>query len=161
MVRTYVGDARTPPPPPQANLYQWMNDLHCLRCTRDSTDTRCEQRVEHILQFVEHSYFTPAIPHLYVLYSVYSLIETQRHVCACLVYVSVTYGSGRGQEAAYWADGDELVGVVHHGDEQVEQHDDVDHGEWAEHEEAGKTCKFLDASQFEIVQVYETENGPE
>ncbi len=32
--------------------------------------------------------------------------------------------------------GDELVGMIHHGDQQVQQHDDVDDGEHAEHEEA-------------------------
>ena len=31
--------------------------------------------------------------------------------------------------------GDELVGVVHHGDQQVQQHDDVDQGEASEHDQ--------------------------
>ncbi len=32
--------------------------------------------------------------------------------------------------------GDELVGMIHHGDQEVQQHDDVDDGEHPEHEEA-------------------------
>ena len=34
--------------------------------------------------------------------------------------------------------GDELVGVVHHGDQQVQQHDDVDDRKCTEHQQAPK-----------------------
>ena len=50
--------------------------------------------------------------------------------------------------------------MVHHGDEQVEQHDDVDHREGAEHEQAGEARELLDASQLEVVQIDQTEDGP-
>ena len=50
--------------------------------------------------------------------------------------------------------------MVHHGDEEVEQNDDVDDGEGAEHEEAGETGELLDAGQLEVVQIDEAENGP-
>ena len=40
------------------------------------------------------------------------------------------------KDDTYRTYGDELVGVVHHGDEQVEQDDDVNDGEDTEHQEA-------------------------
>ena len=39
-----------------------------------------------------------------------------------------------------------MVGVVHHGDEQVEKDDDVDHGEAAEHDEGPEAGKLLQRS---------------
>ena len=51
--------------------------------------------------------------------------------------------------------------MVHHGDEKVEQNNDVDDGEGAEHEEAEKPGELFDACQLEVVQVDEAENGPE
>jgi len=51
--------------------------------------------------------------------------------------------------------------MVHHGDEQVEQDDDVDDGERAEHEETGEARKLLDSSQLEVVQVDQAEDCPE
>ena len=59
------------------------------------------------------------------------------------------------------ADADELVAVVHHGDQQVQQHDDVDDGEGAEHDEAPEPGELLDAGQLEVVEVDEAEGGPE
>ena len=59
------------------------------------------------------------------------------------------------------ADGDELVAVVHHGDQEVEQHDDVDDGEAPEHDEAPEPRELLDPGQLEVVQVDETEGCPE
>ena len=50
--------------------------------------------------------------------------------------------------------------MVHHGDEEVEQNDDVDDGEGAEHQESGEPGELLDAGQLEVVQVDEAENGP-
>ena len=64
-------------------------------------------------------------------------------------------------EWTYRADGDELVAVVHHGDQEVEQHDDVDDGEAPEHDETPEPCELLDPSQLEVVQVDETEGCPE
>ena len=51
--------------------------------------------------------------------------------------------------------------MVHHGDQQVEQDDDVDDGEGAEHEEAGEPGELFDAGQLEVVQVDQAENRPE
>ena len=59
------------------------------------------------------------------------------------------------------ADADELVAVVHHGDQQVEQHDDVDDGEGAEHDEAPEPGELLDAGQLKVVQINQTKYGPE
>ena len=50
--------------------------------------------------------------------------------------------------------------MVHHGDEQVEEDDDVDDGEGAEHEETGEASELLDAGQLEVVQVDQAEDGP-
>ena len=61
---------------------------------------------------------------------------------------------------SYRADWDELVWVVHHGNEQVEKDNDVDDGEWAEHEESKEPGELLDASQLEVVQVDQPEDGP-
>ena len=43
--------------------------------------------------------------------------------------------------------------MVHHGDEQVEQHDDVDDRERAEHEQAAEPGELLDAAQLEVIQI--------
>ena len=51
--------------------------------------------------------------------------------------------------------------MVHHGDEQVEQDDDVDDGERAEHDQAPEPRELLDPGQFKVVQVDQTEGGPE
>ena len=59
------------------------------------------------------------------------------------------------------ADADELVAVVHHGDEKVEQHDDVDHGEAAEHDEGPEPGELLDPGQLEVVQVDQAKSRPE
>ena len=54
-----------------------------------------------------------------------------------------------------------LVGVVHHGDEQVEEDDDVDEGVASEHEEAEEPRELLDAGQLEVLEVDEAEHSPE
>ena len=54
-----------------------------------------------------------------------------------------------------------LVRVVHHGDEQVEEDDDVDEGVAAEHEEAEEPRELLDAGQLEVLEVDEAEHSPE
>lgn len=51
--------------------------------------------------------------------------------------------------------------MIHHGDQQVQQDDDVDDGIGAEHEHAPKTGEYLDAIQIEAVQVDESEYCPE
>ena len=57
--------------------------------------------------------------------------------------------------------GDELVTMIHHGNQQVEQHDDVDQGEAPEHDEAPEPGELLDPGQLEVVQVYQAERRPE
>ena len=51
--------------------------------------------------------------------------------------------------------------MVHHGDEQVEQDDDVDDGERAEHDQAPEPRELLDPGELKVVQVDQTERGPE
>lgn len=51
--------------------------------------------------------------------------------------------------------------MVHHGDEQVEQHDDVDDCVGAEHEHAPEPREDLDPLQLERVQVHQSERRPE
>jgi hypothetical protein len=51
--------------------------------------------------------------------------------------------------------------VVHHGDQQVQQHHDVDHRVRAEHQHAPEAGEALDAGQLKVVQVHQAENGPE
>ena len=41
--------------------------------------------------------------------------------------------------------------MVHHGNEQVDQDNDVDRGKSAKHEESKKSGEFFDAGQLEIV----------
>ena len=51
--------------------------------------------------------------------------------------------------------------MVHHRDEQVEQHDDVDDGEAPKHDEAPEPGELLDPRELEVVQVYQAERCPE
>ena len=51
--------------------------------------------------------------------------------------------------------------MVHHGDEEVEEDDDVDEGVAAEHEEAEEAGELLDARQLEVLQVDQPEHRPE
>ena len=50
--------------------------------------------------------------------------------------------------------------MVHHCNEEIEQDNDVNEGETAEHDEAPEPRELLDAAQFKIVQVYETKCCP-
>ena len=50
--------------------------------------------------------------------------------------------------------------MIHHGDEEIKKHDDVDDGEAAEHDETPESREFLDPCQLEVVQVYQTESRP-
>ena len=51
--------------------------------------------------------------------------------------------------------------MVHHGDEKVEEDDDVDEREAAEHDEAPEPGELLDAPQLEVIQINEAEGSPE
>ena len=51
--------------------------------------------------------------------------------------------------------------MVHHGDEEVEQDDDVDDGEGAEHDQAPEPRELLDPRQLKVVEVYQAKSGPE
>ena len=51
--------------------------------------------------------------------------------------------------------------MVHHGDKKVEQDDDVDDREAAEHNQTPKPRELLDSCQLKVVQVYQTESRPE
>ena len=51
----------------------------------------------------------------------------------CFRFFVWPLGGFQACDVTYRADWDELVWMVHHGDEEVEQNDDVDHGEGAEH----------------------------
>lgn len=55
---------------------------------------------------------------------------------------------------------DHVVGVGHHGDQQVEEHNDVDHGVRAEHEHGPEPREGAQTHQLEGVQFNETERGP-
>ena len=51
--------------------------------------------------------------------------------------------------------------MVHHGDEEIEQDNDVNQRKATEHDEAPEPGELLDAGQLEVVQVDQTESGPE
>ena len=51
--------------------------------------------------------------------------------------------------------------MIHHGNQQVEQHNDVDQREASEHDEAPEPSELLDPGQLEVVQVYQAERRPE
>ena len=51
--------------------------------------------------------------------------------------------------------------MIHHGDEKIEEHDDVDDGEAAEHGHAPEPGELLDSRQFEVIQVNQTKACPE
>ena len=51
----------------------------------------------------------------------------------------------------YWAYWDELVRMIHHGNEQIEQNYDVDYRKRTKHQKAEKSCKLFQPCQFKIV----------
>ena len=53
-----------------------------------------------------------------------------------------------------------MIGVIHHGDQEIEKHDDVDDGEAAEHDETPEPSEFLDSCQLKVVQIYQTKSRP-
>ena len=61
---------------------------------------------------------------------------------------------------SYRTNTDELIGMIHHGDEEIKKHDDVDDREASEHDETPESREFFDSCQLEVVQVYQTESRP-
>lgn len=55
----------------------------------------------------------------------------------------------------------DLVRVGHHGNEHVQQYNDVNDGVRAEHEESPEPSETLDASEIERHQIYHAETRPE
>ena len=51
--------------------------------------------------------------------------------------------------------------MIHHRDQEIEEHDDVDDREAAEHDETPEPGKLFDSCQLKVVQVYQTKRGPE
>ena len=51
--------------------------------------------------------------------------------------------------------------MIHHRDQEIEKHDDVDDGEAPEHDEAPEPGELLDTRQLKVVQVYQTKWRPE
>ena len=50
--------------------------------------------------------------------------------------------------------------MVHHGNQEIEQDNDVNEGETAEHDETPKPCKLFDTTQLKVVQVYKSKCCP-
>ena len=74
-----------------------------------------------------------------------------RFCCSCLktvVSASSTYK-------------DDVVGAGHHGDQQVDQHNDDDDRVAAEHEQGPESGELRDSGQLEVLQVDQPEHGPE
>ena len=51
--------------------------------------------------------------------------------------------------------------MVHHGDQEIEKHDDVDDREAAEHDETPEPGELFDSRQLKVIQVYQTKSCPE
>lgn len=54
-----------------------------------------------------------------------------------------------------------LIGVVHHGDEEVEEHNHVDDGVRAEHQHAPEASKDFDPFQLKWIQIDQAKSRPE
>lgn len=50
--------------------------------------------------------------------------------------------------------------MIHHGDEQVQQHHDIDDRICAEHEHAPESGEYFDAVQLKAVQIHQSEYRP-
>ena len=61
----------------------------------------------------------------------------------------------------YRADTYKLVRVIHHGDQEIQQDDDVDNRETPEHHQPPEPRELFDSCQFEVVQVYQAKRSPE
>ena len=55
---------------------------------------------------------------------------------------------------------DELVGMIHHCNEKIEEHDDVDYWKGTKHDETPKSCTFFYSRQFKIIEVNQTKCSP-
>lgn len=53
-----------------------------------------------------------------------------------------------------------LIGVIHHGDKQIEKNNNINNRICAKHEHAPETCEYLNAFQFKGVEVHQSEYGP-
>ena len=51
--------------------------------------------------------------------------------------------------------------MVHHGNEEVEERNNVDDGEGAKHDEAPEPRELLDPGQLKVVEIYQAEGRPE
>ena len=51
--------------------------------------------------------------------------------------------------------------MIHHCDQEIEKHDDVDDGEASKHDQAPEPGELLDPRQLKVVQVYEAKWRPE
>ena len=58
-------------------------------------------------------------------------------------------------------DTDQLIGVIHHGDQEIEKDDDVDDREASKHDQTPEPGELLDPCQLKVVQIYQTKGGPE
>ena len=50
--------------------------------------------------------------------------------------------------------------MIHHGDQEIQQDDDVDDREAPEHDETPESRELFDSCQLKIVQVYQAKSGP-
>ena len=62
---------------------------------------------------------------------------------------------------SYRTDRNELVWVVHHCNEKIEENNYVDDGEAAEHDETPESSELLDAVQLKVIQVDKAKWRPE
>ena len=53
-----------------------------------------------------------------------------------------------------------MIGVIHHGDQEIEEDDDVDQREASEHDETPEPGELLDSTQLKVVQIYQTKSRP-
>jgi hypothetical protein len=57
--------------------------------------------------------------------------------------------------------GYELIGMIHHGDQKVQEDDYVDDRVSPKHQHSPEPCEALDTSQLKVVQIDEPKHGPE
>ena len=57
--------------------------------------------------------------------------------------------------------GYELIGMIHHGDQKVQEHDNIDDRVSPEHQHSPEPGEALDASQLKVVQIDEAKHSPE
>lgn len=56
---------------------------------------------------------------------------------------------------------DHCVGIGHHGDEEIQEDNYVDHAVRSEHKKSPETRVRLDPRQFKVLQAHHSETGPE